>query len=257
MSTADKKTVEVMPLKPGTPYDFEVRARNSVGAGDAINSDALAAAAKTPGNTGPTAVPVLRTSVGTHTGTVSPHQSNALITVSWAQLPATANGGEDGAVDAYELCYKKSTDSAWMRWDATLNAFGAPTLNGSDYSAVHGANGALLDPGTTYQYRARGLNDVATAGEAATCTHWDGDWSAMVSATTPGSRTGRADTASGGRRSRYQYRPCASRLGSRRQLDHDQVDSASHERRRRHHQLRGLCERHGRLNFDPRRGRSP
>ena len=170
MSAMMELTVEVKPLTPGMEYDFEVRARNSVGPGPALEIDDdtnAAAAARTPGNTGPTAVPSLRTPIlGTHAGTrqLSPHQSNATITLSWAQLPATANGGETGPVTAYEICYKKSTDSAWMRWTGT--GFADPVLTGSLYNAVHGADAAdgLLDPGTTYQYRARGLNAVATAG---------------------------------------------------------------------------------------------
>ena len=129
-------------------------------------------------------MPSLRTpNVGTFTGgTVAGHESNATITLSWAQLPATANGGVTGPVTDYEICYKKSTDSAWMRW-VVGTGFGTPTLTGSVYSAVHGADGAKLDPGTTYQYRVRGLNSVATAGPD-TCDS-DVDWSNVVSATTP------------------------------------------------------------------------
>ena len=180
--------VDVMPLTPGTEYDFEVRAVNSVGPGEAANTDGITdTALRTPGPTAPTAVPRLRTTLGTHAGTTADerHESNAAITVSWDALGPTVNGGTQ--ITGYELCYKKSTDSAWMRWDTTGAAFGTPTLTGSVYSAVHGADAqdALLDPGTTYQYRARALNSVATAGDAATCTHWDGDWSAVTAATTP------------------------------------------------------------------------
>ena len=178
--------VDVEPLTPGTVYSFEVRAVNSAGAGDAVNSDSLTAAAtKTPGATGPTAVPSLRTpEVGMFTGgTVEDHESRATVTLSWAQLPASANGGVEGAVTAYEICYKKSTGSVWMRW--TEAGFGTPVLTGSVYSAVHGADAGKLDPGTAYQYRIRGLNSVETAGDADTCKPWDGDWSNVVSATTP------------------------------------------------------------------------
>ncbi len=184
-------TVDVKPLKPATEYDFEVRAVNSVGAGDAVNTDEQADASRTPGTTAPTAVPVLRTTVGTHAGTASTagHLSDAAITVSWDALPVSANGGETGPITDYELCYKKLADSAWMRWDpagAALGTVTAPTL-GSVWTAVHGADTAdgLLESGTTYQYRARALNSQAAAGEAATCTHWDGAWSNVVSATTP------------------------------------------------------------------------
>ena len=181
MSAMTETMVMVKPLTPLMLYDFEVRAVNSVGPGEAVNSDTLLDAAKTPTATGPTAVPRLRTTVGTHAGTVEGHESNAAITVSWDALGPTVNGG--ATITGYELCYKKSTESAWMRWDGT--GFGTPTLTGSNYSAVHGAAGALLDPGTTYQYRARALNSVAEAGTVATCTHWDGDWSSVISATTP------------------------------------------------------------------------
>jgi len=184
-SAGDKLTVEVKPLKPAILYDFEVRARNSSGAGTAVNSDDIADNLRTPGPTGPTAVPVLRTSLGmlADTATVEPHESNATITLSWDALGGAAqNGGSP--ITGYELCYKKSTDSdsEWMRWTGT--GFGDPVLTGSVYSAVHGADGALLDPGTTYQYRARALNSVATAGTEATCAHFDGDWSTVVSRTT-------------------------------------------------------------------------
>ena len=182
-------TVDVEPLTPGTEYDFEVRAVNSVGAGEAANADDVAADNRTPGATAPTDVPRLRTTVGTHAGTAADegHESDAQITVTWDALPASANGGATGGITGYELCYKKSTDSAWMRWDSTNSAFTAPSPTGSVYNAVHGADAQddLLDPGTTYQYRARALNSVATAGDAATCTHWDGAWSSVVSATTP------------------------------------------------------------------------
>ena len=182
MSAMTELTVDVKPLTPLMLYDFEVRARNSVGPGEALNSDLLDAAAKTPTATGPTAVPSLRSpSLGTHDGTVAGHESNATITVSWVALGPAVNGG--AGITGYELCYKKSTDSAWMRWTGT--GFADPVLTGSNYSAVHGATGGELDPGTTYQYRARALNSVATAGTADTCTHWDGAWSNVVSATTP------------------------------------------------------------------------
>ncbi|MCY4117695.1 MAG: fibronectin type III domain-containing protein [Caldilineaceae bacterium] len=193
MSAMTELTVEVMPLKPVEEYDFEVRAVNSAGAGDAIKlppdeaSRADTSAARTTGPTGPTAVPSLRTSLGTHAGTNADegHESNAQITVSWNALPATANGGS--AITGYELCYKMSTDSAWMRWDATADGFGAPTPTGSVYNAVHGddtSDATLLDPGTIYQYRARAYNavDGVGPGTAATCEHWDGAWSTVVSA---------------------------------------------------------------------------
>ncbi|MCY3904511.1 MAG: fibronectin type III domain-containing protein [Caldilineaceae bacterium] len=188
MSAMTELMVEIMPLKPDTVYSFEVRAVNSAGAGNAANSDGLdGTTLRTPGDTGPTAVPSLRTSLGTHDGTNADegHESNAQITVTWNALPASANGGS--AITGYELCYKKSTDSAWMRWDATADGFGAPTPTGSVYNAVHGddtSDDTLLDPGTIYQYRARAYNAVAGVGpsDAATCTHWDGDWSSVVSA---------------------------------------------------------------------------
>ena len=194
MSAGEALTVDVESLKPAILYDFEVRAVNSAGAGTAVNSDNIADAERTPGPTGPTAVPVLRTTLGTHAGTtanVLPHQSNATITLSWDALGGAAqNGGSP--ITGYELCYKKSTDSGWTLWDSTDADVAAPELNGSVYSAVHGADavGGLLDPGTIYQYRARALNEVVDAAgdDAITteddCTHWDGDWSAVVSATT-------------------------------------------------------------------------
>ena len=179
MSAGTALKAAVTSLTPATEYSFQVRAVNAAGMGDPTD-----AATATPTATGPTAVPVLRTPVvGTHAGTVEAHESNATITLSWAALPASANGGE--AISGYEFCYKKSTDSAWMRWDGTgFSTITAP-VSGSVWTAVHGAAGALLEPGTMYQYRARALNSIATAGSAATCTHWDGDWSAVVSATTP------------------------------------------------------------------------
>ena len=137
MTAGDKLTVMVKPLKPLTEYEFQVRALNSAGAGEpATLDDAGSETNRTTGATGPTAVPVLRTALGVHTGAVDPHESNAAITVSWEQLPATANGGITGPVTNYELCYKKSTDSAWMRWDTAETAFGTPSLVGSVYSAV-------------------------------------------------------------------------------------------------------------------------
>ena len=203
MSASEMLTVEVKPLKPGTEYEFQVRALNSptrAGEPATLDDDSTPEliAARTPGATGPTAVPVLRATLGTHAGTsitTSPHLSNATITLSWDALGGAAqNGGSP--ITGYEICYKKSTASAWMVWDAAGDAFATPSLNGAVYSAVHGADvnpAGLLDPGTTYQYRARALNTVVDAiddatGDAITpnadCTHWDGDWSAVVSATT-------------------------------------------------------------------------
>ncbi len=180
MSAGTDLKVSVMSLTPATEYSFQVRAVNAATPGEGEPTDAATA---TPTATGPTAVPVLRTPVvGTHAGTVEAHESNAAITLSWAALPATANGGDP--ITGYELCYKKSTDSAWMRW-AVATGFTDPSATGSVYSAVHGADGALLEPGTMYQYRARALNGVALAGTDPTCTHWDGDWSNVASATTP------------------------------------------------------------------------
>ena len=194
MSNMLELTVAVKPLKPGTEYDFEVRAVNAAGAGEALKlppdeaGRATTTTARTPTATGPTAVPVLRAPVvGAFTGgTVADHESRATITLSWAALPLTANGGDTAAI-TYEICYKKSTDSAWMRWDSANPGFPAITApaSGSVWTAVHGDDSGKLDPGTTYEYRARGLNSVATAGTAATCTHWDGDWSNVVRATTP------------------------------------------------------------------------
>ncbi len=193
MSAMLKLTVDVKPLKPLQPYHFEVRAVNSAspGEGDAVTTATdppLDAALRTPSATGPTAVPQnVRTTLDTHAGTEADegHESNAEITVSWDVVPDSANGGSN--ITGYELCYKKSTDSAWMRWDDTGAAFGTPVTTGTVRSAVHGfdAAGGLLDPGTTYEYRVRALNSVATAGTDATCTHFDGDWSRVVSATTP------------------------------------------------------------------------
>ena len=184
MSAMTALTVDVKPLTPGTAYEFEVRAVNSVGAGDAIDTEDLGAVLKTPTATAPTAVPRLRTTLGTHAGTVLGHQSSAAITVSWDALGPTVNGG--AAITGYELCYKKSTGSAWMRWDGTGFSNPAAVVGGGAlWSAVHGADQGLLDPGTTYEYRARALNSVATAGSAVTCTHWDGAWSNVASATTP------------------------------------------------------------------------
>ena len=186
MSAMTALTVDVKPLTPGTAYEFEVRAVNSVGAGNAVNTENLAAELKTPTATGPTAVPRLRTTLGTHGDpptTVLGHQTNAAITVSWDALGPTVNGGSP--ITGYELCYKKSTESAWMRWTGTGFSDPAVTTGGSVYSAVHGAAALLLEPGTTYQYRARALNAVEGAGTAATCVHWNGDWSNVVSATTP------------------------------------------------------------------------
>ena len=181
-----KLTVDVEPLTPGTAYHFQVRAVNSVGPGAVVNNESVTAGV-TPTATGPTAVPQnVRATLRTHAGTaVSPHQSNAEITVSWDVVPATANGGDTGGITGYELCYKKSTDSAWMRW-VTGTGFGAPSTTGTVRTAVHGedAAGGLLDPGTTYQYRVRALNSVALAGTADACES-DVDWSSAVSATTP------------------------------------------------------------------------
>ena len=190
MSAMLELTAKVESLKPAQPYHFEVRAVNAAGAGTVLTSETdppLDVALRTPGATGPTAVPSLRTPVvGAFTGgTVDPHQSRATITLSWAALPTTANGGSP--ITGYEICYKKSTASAWSRWDSTATGFGTPTPTGSIYNAVHGADGGLLDPGTTYEYRARAFNavDGVGAGTADTCTHWDGDWSNVVRATTP------------------------------------------------------------------------
>ncbi len=186
MSAMLELTVAVKSLDPGELYDFEVRAVNSATPpyGDAVNTDDVADADRTPTDTGPTAVPSLRTPVvGSFSGgTVAGHESRATVTLSWTQLPESANGGVAGAVTAYEICYKKLADSAWMRWVQGDPGFGTPVLTGSLYSAVHGADAAKLDPGTIYQYRARGLNSVATAGDAATCDHWDGAWSNVVTA---------------------------------------------------------------------------
>lgn len=193
MSAMMELSVEITGLTPGTEYSFEVRAVNSAGAGMAANSDAAAAEDRTPNATGPTAVPQgVRAILGTHDGTAADegHESDAQITVSWDALPVADNGGEalDGT-EPYELCYKKSTDSAWMRWDSGVSAFTVPasTGGGALWSAVHGADADadLLEPGTTYEYRVRAVNSVVPAGTADTCTHFDGDWSRVVSATTP------------------------------------------------------------------------
>ena len=195
-----KLTVAVKPLKPGTEYDFEVRAVNAAGAGEALKlppdeaGRATTSDARTPGATGPTAVPSLRTTLGTHAGssiTTSPHLSNATITLSWDALGGAAqNGGS--VITGYQLCYKKSTDSAWMSWpDPATTGFTDPDGGtGAVRTATHGEDDAagLLDPGTTYQYRARAMNAVTTAAGVAdeqTCTAFEGDWSSVVSATTP------------------------------------------------------------------------
>ena len=184
MSAMTELTVKVMDLTPGTVYSFEVRAVNSAGAGEAANSDALDPTdARTPTATGPTAVPQnVRATLDAHGGTVSDHQTDAEITVSWDVVPDSANGGAD--INGYELCYKKSTDSAWMRWDTNQDAFAPPSTTGTVRTAVHGTTTGLLDPGTTYQYRVRALNGVAGAGPA-TCDS-DVNWSREVTAqTTP------------------------------------------------------------------------
>ena len=226
-------TVDVEPLTPGTVYDFEVRASELGGPGKSRKHrwTLMRRTLRTPTATAPTAVPRLRTTLGTHAGTVLGHQSSAAITVSWDALGPTVNGG--AAITGYELCYKKSTGSAWMRWDGT--GFSNPAAvggGGALWSAVHGADQGLLDPGTTYEYRARALNSVATAGSAVTCTHWDGAWSNVASATTPVVAPAAPVLAAVGRRDQ--------RMGSQRQLDHDQVDGANDDRRRRDHQLRSL-----------------
>ncbi len=194
MSAMTELSVEVKPLKPLVLYDFEVRAVNAAGASDAVNTDNVANDLRTPLATGPTAVPQnVRAVLGTHAGTNANegHESNAQITVSWDVVAATHNGGEVlDATTPYELCYKKSTDSdsEWMRWAG--DAFSAPTsiLAGARYEADHGADtsdATLLNPGTTYQYRVRAVNSIVPVGNAETCTHFDGDWSRVVSATTP------------------------------------------------------------------------
>ena len=177
---------DVEPLTPGTEYHFEVRAVNSVGAGEAIDTDDITdAALRTPTATGPTAAPRMRApAVGSHAGTVAGHESNATITLSWDTVPVANNGGD--AITTYELCYKTSTESTWTRWPPGTTGFSTPAVSGGGalWSATHGADGLNLEPGTTYQYRARGVNTVAPAGDDTTCTH-DGPWSSVVSATTP------------------------------------------------------------------------
>ena len=191
MSAMTELKVEVMDLTPDTVYSLEVRAVNSAGAGEAANTDSLNTADRTPGDTGPTAVPQnVRTTLRTHAGTdVEDHQSNAEITVSWDEVPESANGGAD--ITGYELCYKESTGSAWIRWIDTEPDLGSISETGVVRTAVHGASGGLLKPGTTYQYRVRAVNTAAPAGTNitdpdATCTHFDGAWTNVVSApTTP------------------------------------------------------------------------
>ncbi len=188
MSAMTERSVEVKPLTPLMEYDFQIRAVNSVGAtvdADVLSSEGSDAATRTPGATAPTTGPRMRApTVGSHAGNVDPHESNATITVSWDKVPDANNGGD--GITTYELCYKKSTDTAWTRWDTTATGFSTPAETGTGtglWTATHGADGALLDPGTTYQYRARGVNTPAPAGTDTTCTH-DGPWSNVVSAAT-------------------------------------------------------------------------
>ena len=110
---------------------------------------------------------------------------------------------------------------------------------GALWSAVHGADTAegLLDPGTTYQYRARALNTVATAGDTRHLYTLGWRLVGRDLRNHSRSRSGRADAATSGG---YHRPSSSSRLGSQRQLDHDQVDPARPTRRRRYHQLRGL-----------------
>lgn len=171
----DVTMVEVPNLMPGTAYTFAVRARNSVGRGPSGES-----ASVTPTATGPTAVPVLRAILGED----DQDPPNDQITLTWNALGPAQNGGS--AITGYEICYKESDDDDWMRWDSADGGFTAPTANdsGQVWTAVHGDATDNLDPGTTYQYRARALNAFALAGTADTCTHWDGDWSNVASAST-------------------------------------------------------------------------
>ena len=166
---------EVTPLKPNVEYTFEVRAVNSVGAGEALELTG------TPTPTGPTAAPRLRALLG------EDDDENAQVTLSWDALGPAQNGGS--TITDYELCYKKSTGSEWMRWDDNGTGFTEPAVNDSGqlWSAIHGAAGAPLDPGTSYQYRARALNMIALAGDDDdTCDH-EGPWSnvAASAATEP------------------------------------------------------------------------
>ena len=151
-----------------------MRARNSVGWGPSGESSSVE-----PTATGPTAVPVLRALLGQD----DQEPPNDQITLTWNALGPQYNGG--AAYADYELCYKESTDDDWMRW-ATATGFTAPTANtsGQVFTAVHGDAGAELNPGTTYQYRARATNTIAPVGTADSCDHFDGAWSNVASAST-------------------------------------------------------------------------
>ena len=175
-------TAEVPNLTPGQAYVFQVRAVNSAGGGagkDATNgtdgdnpTDDIM-----PSATAPTRGPILRASIG-KTGT-APWNEIDQITLTWDQVADAYNGG--ATITDYELCYKKSTETDWTLWDDSQTGFSEPSATGTAWSALHGEAGATLDPGTTYQYRARALNGVATAGSD--CSS-DGPWSNMASAST-------------------------------------------------------------------------
>ena len=164
-----KTEVEVTGLTPGTVYNFEVRAVNSVGAGSALELT------QTPDPSGPTGKVTSLGADASNTDGDDPEE----VTLTWTILDAAdtdINGGS--VITGYEIESKTSEedDDDWAAFDGTQS------ISGSTRTLVHDS----LLPGTIYQYRIRAYNNSLDDGDDAGNIRDSerGPWSNTVSETT-------------------------------------------------------------------------
>ena len=181
-------SLEVKNLTPGTPYKFQVRARNSAGV-----SPELDIGPATPQNTVPTAAPSIAVSAVDLTTDDDPANDGvAHNLLTWNELSSMVDGDGnptgDSIISSYTIQWKSSrsatgTDTTdWPDDDAEVGDVQVMTENADTADANNGvfevtheeiANNSPILPGTTYDYRVRAVNPIG-----------GGDWSTVRSITT-------------------------------------------------------------------------